>query len=153
MSSCSRRYAFPIKFSRDLFDSGKFSFHQKEIEPICCRKQTWISQSCLPIPTRRRVLSDFCQIAQPANPEICPSTTCYYRILVSSGKVPKKLLPEQQTESDSAPNDPNPMGDQLSVDAYLVAKPADLFSKVLLLSVAWHLRSSLNGATQYTLQL
>jgi hypothetical protein len=45
------------------------------------------------------------------------------------------------------------MGDQLSVDAYLVAKSADFFSKVLHLSVAWHLCSSLNGGTQYTLQL
>jgi hypothetical protein len=73
--------------------------------------------------------------------------------MVSGGKVPKKLLSEQQTESDSAPNDPNSVGDQLSGNAFQVAKPAELFSKGLLLLFAWHLRSSLKGATQYTLHL
>ncbi len=153
MSCCSRRYAFPIKFSRDLFDSGKFSFHQKRSNRPAVENRLGSVNLVFQYQLVEEFLSDFCQTAQPANPRICPSTSCYYRILVSIGKVPKQLLPEQQTESDSAPNDPNPMGDQLSVDAYLVAKPADSFSKVLHLSVAWHLRSSLNGSTQYTLQL
>jgi hypothetical protein len=95
----------------------------------------------------------FCRI-----PATCQSRSLRQHVMSlphhgSRGKSPKQFLSEPQTESPLMPDDPEPLADHLSDGAVRAAKSADSFSKVLLLSVAWHLRSSLNGATQYTLQL
>jgi hypothetical protein len=103
---------------------------QKELEPNCCLQLPYSSQSCLPIPTHRRVSSRFfAEYLRPANLEASANTSCHYRIMVLGVKIPKQFLFEPQTESPLMPDEPEPLADHLSDRAVRAAKSADFFPK------------------------